>query len=77
MEGIFDAEKEREALQKERESLTKDLEYQKGFLVSVEQKLSNEKFVNGAPPQVLENERKKKADAEAKIKALEESLSRL
>jgi valyl-tRNA synthetase len=77
LEGIFDAEKEREALQKERESLTRDLEYQKGFLASVEKKLSNEKFVSGAPPQVIENERKKKADAEAKIKSLEESLSRL
>ncbi len=62
---------------KEREGILKDLEYQKGFLAMVEKKLSNEKFVNGAPPQVLENERKKKADAEAKIKALEESLSRL
>jgi len=62
---------------KEREALVKDLEYQKGFLASVEKKLSNEKFVSGAPAQVLDNERKKKADAEAKIKALEESLARL
>lgn len=62
---------------KERETILKDLEYQKGFLASVEKKLSNEKFVSGAPPQVIENERKKKADAEAKIKSLEESLSRL
>jgi len=70
MEGKVDAAKEREVILKE-------LEYQKGFLASVEKKLSNEKFVSGAPPQVLENERKKKADAEAKIKALEESLARL
>lgn len=70
LEGKVDAEKERETLQKE-------LEYQKGFLLSVEKKLSNEKFVSGAPAQVLENERKKKADAEAKIKAIEESLARL
>lgn len=62
---------------KERESIEKDLAYQKGFLVSVERKLSNEKFVNSAPPQVVEIERRKKADAEAKIKALEESLDRL
>jgi valyl-tRNA synthetase len=41
----------------------------------VEKKLSNERFVAGAPPQVLETERKKKADAEAKIKALEERLA--
>ena len=41
----------------------------------MEKKLSNERFVSGAPAQVLENERKKKADAEAKIKALEERLA--
>jgi len=70
LEGKIDAEKEREALLKE-------LDYHKGFLVSVDKKLSNEKFVAGAPPQVIEMERKKKADAEAKIKALEESLGRL
>ena len=62
---------------KERETLLKDLEYQKGFLASVDKKLSNEKFVSGAPPQVIENERKKKADAEAKIRALEKSLEAL
>ncbi|MBL8001009.1 MAG: valine--tRNA ligase [Flavobacteriales bacterium] len=52
-----------------------ELTYLRGFLASVDKKLSNERFVNGAPPQVLENERKKKADAEAKIKALEERLA--
>lgn len=62
---------------KERETIEKDLAYHKGFLISVEKKLSNEKFVNSAPPQVVEMERRKKADAEAKIKALEESLIRL
>jgi valyl-tRNA synthetase len=62
---------------KERESLLKELDYHKGFLASVDKKLSNEKFVAGAKPQVVEIERKKKADAEAKIKALEESLMRL
>jgi valyl-tRNA synthetase len=70
MEGKIDAAKEREAI-------LKDIDYQKGFLISVDKKLSNEKFVSGAPPQVIEVERKKKADAEAKIKALEESLQRL
>jgi valyl-tRNA synthetase len=70
LEGKIDAEKERETLQK-------DLDYQKGFLNSVNKKLSNEKFVNSAPPQVVEIEQKKQADAEAKIKALEESLVRL
>ena len=52
-----------------------ELNYLRGFLSSVDKKLGNERFVNGAPPQVLENERKKKADAEAKIKALEERLA--
>lgn len=61
----------------EKEKLQKELEYTRGFLVSVDKKLSNERFVAGAPAQVLENERKKKADAEDKIKALEESLSRI
>lgn len=51
-----------------------ELTHLRGFLASVEKKLSNERFVAGAPPQVLEIERKKKADAEAKIKALEERL---
>jgi valyl-tRNA synthetase len=51
-----------------------ELNHLRGFLASVEKKLSNERFVAGAPPAVLETERKKKADAEAKIKALEERL---
>ena len=62
---------------KEKESIAKELEYLKGFLISVDKKLSNEKFVNSAPPQVIETERKKKADAELKIKSLEENLKSL
>ncbi len=62
---------------KERESILKDLDYQKGFIASIDKKLSNEKFVSNAKPEVVAIERKKKAEAEAKIKALEESLSRL
>ena len=61
----------------QKEQLIKDLEYQKGFLISVEKKLSNERFVQNAKPEVVEVEKKKKADAEAKIKAIEESLERL
>ncbi|PVD51772.1 valine--tRNA ligase [Terrimonas sp.] len=61
----------------QKEQLQKDLEYQKGFLNSVEKKLSNERFVQNAKPEVVEMERKKKADAEAKIKAIEESLMHL
>ncbi|RDC66503.1 valine--tRNA ligase [Adhaeribacter pallidiroseus] len=70
MEGNVDVAVERERLQKE-------LEYTKGFLTSVDKKLSNERFVSGAPEAVLEKERQKKADAEAKIQALEQSLAAL
>ncbi|WP_114783141.1 valine--tRNA ligase [Botryobacter ruber] len=61
----------------ERERLLKELEYTQGFLNSVTKKLSNERFVKGAPEAVIANERKKQADAEAKIKALEQSLAAL
>ncbi|HVT83668.1 MAG TPA: class I tRNA ligase family protein, partial [Chitinophagaceae bacterium] len=61
----------------QKEQLQKDLDYQKGFLLSVEKKLSNERFVQNARPEVIELEKKKKADAEAKIKAIEESLAAL
>ena len=61
----------------QKESLLKDLEHQKGFLLSVEKKLSNEKFVANAKPEVLAMEQKKKADALSRIKAIEESLAAL
>ncbi len=61
----------------QKEQLQKDLDYLKGFLVSVEKKLSNERFVQNAKPEVIESERKKKADAEEKIKVIEESLATL
>ncbi len=54
--------------------LLKDLEHHKGFLASVEKKLSNERFVQNAKPEVLALEQKKKADAEARIRTIEESL---
>jgi valyl-tRNA synthetase len=57
--------------------LTEELEYTKGFLKSVEAKLSNEKFVNGAPEKVLNIERQKQADALAKIATIEQSLAGL
>lgn len=57
--------------------LEKDLAYQKGFLLSVEKKLANERFVQNAKPEVVETERQKKADCEAKIQAIEESLKTL
>jgi len=61
----------------QKEQLQKDLDYLKGFLISVDKKLSNEKFVSNAKPEVVESERKKKADAEEKIKVIEESLASL
>lgn len=57
--------------------LQKELDYFKGFLLSVDKKLSNEKFVQNAKPEVIALEKKKKSDAEAKIKAIEESISLL
>lgn len=61
----------------QKEQLQKDLDYQKGFLLSVEKKLSNEKFVANAKPEILASEQKKQSDALAKIKTIEESLSLL
>tara|TARA_B110000902_G_C14054894_1_gene493190 strand:- start:121 stop:777 length:657 start_codon:yes stop_codon:yes gene_type:complete len=58
----------------EKEKLEEELKYTKGFLMSVQKKLSNERFVNNAPDQVITNERKKEADALAKIETLETSL---
>ena len=57
--------------------LEEELAYAQGFLRSVEAKLSNEKFVNGAPAAVVDKERKKKSDAEAKIKVLEQQIAAL
>jgi len=61
----------------EKERLTKELDYNKGFLQSVQKKLANERFVQNAKPEILDIEKKKQADAEAKIKAIEEQLSSL
>jgi valyl-tRNA synthetase len=58
----------------QKEDLEKELAHLKGFLISVEKKLSNEKFVANAKPEVLAIENKKKADAEEKIGIIEESL---
>ena len=62
-------------IEEEIATLTQELEYTKGFLNSVMKKLSNERFVNNAPEQVIANERKKQSDAEAKIKTIQEQLS--
>jgi len=61
----------------QKEQLEKDLVYLQGFLASVDKKLSNERFVQNAKPEVVEVERRKKADAEEKIKSLQESLTQL
>ncbi|WP_170108153.1 valine--tRNA ligase [Flavobacterium sediminis] len=68
--GSIDVEAEIAKLQEE-------LKYTQGFLRSVQGKLSNEKFVNGAPEKVIETERKKEADALAKIATIEQSLASL
>lgn len=61
----------------EKERLTKELEYLQGFLKSVDAKLSNERFVQNAKPEIIQNERNKKADAESKIATIQESLAAL
>ena len=59
------------------ENLQEDLDYNRGFLVTVMKKLENQSFVQNAPANVLELERKKKNDAEMKIKSLEERIKEL
>ncbi|MCJ7758929.1 MAG: class I tRNA ligase family protein, partial [Gillisia sp.] len=61
----------------ERKKLMEELEYTQGFLKSVEKKLSNDRFVDNAPKNVVEIEKAKKSDAEAKIEVLKTSLAGL
>jgi valyl-tRNA synthetase len=68
MPGNLDTSAEKERLQKE-------LDYNKGFLESVMKKLGNQNFVSKAKPEVIASEEKKKADAQQKIKAIEEQLT--
>jgi len=70
MDGAIDVEAEIA-------KLTEELKYTEGFLKSVQKKLSNERFVAGAPEQVIANERNKEADALAKIDTLKSSLASL
>lgn len=70
LEGAINVEEELKKLQAE-------LDYAIGFLKSVEKKLSNERFVANAPEAVVAAERKKQADAQSKIKTLEESIAAL
>lgn len=64
-------------IEAEIESAEKDLKYYQGFVLSVEKKLGNERFVNNAPTQVVENERNKLKDGQEKLRILEETLKKL
>ncbi|MGB6268561.1 MAG: class I tRNA ligase family protein, partial [Olleya sp.] len=70
MDGAIDVEAEIK-------KLTEELNYTEGFLKSIQKKLSNERFVAGAPEQVVASEKKKEADALAKIETLKSSLASL
>ncbi|MBK8346620.1 MAG: valine--tRNA ligase [Saprospiraceae bacterium] len=59
------------------EEKTKELQYQLGFVASVEAKLNNERFVSGAPAAVVEKEKAKLADGQERIKILKDDLARL
>lgn len=64
-------------VEEEKAALQKDLDYIIGFKKSTEAKLSNERFVQNAKPDIIEKERQKLIDAETKIKALEDALAKL
>lgn len=64
-------------IEAELEKLNGELKYLEGFLISVDKKLSNERFVANAKTEVVENERKKKADAESKIATIKENIATL
>ncbi len=64
-------------LEEEKQKTEEEIKYLKGFLISVEKKLSNEKFVANAKPEIVETERKKQSDAQEKIALLEEKLKTL
>jgi valyl-tRNA synthetase len=70
VEGAIDVEAEIEKLEK-------DLDYYTGFLVSVDKKLSNKRFVDNAPEQVVNKEKQKQADALAKLESIKESIENL
>jgi len=62
-------------VEEELKKMEEELKYTQGFLTSVQKKMSNERFVNNAPAKVIEIEKKKMADAEAKIKVLEDRIA--
>ena len=61
----------------ELQKLKAELNYTEGFLLSVSRKLGNERFVQNAKPEIVENERRKQADAESKIASLKENIAAL
>jgi valyl-tRNA synthetase len=61
----------------EKEKIAKEIEYLEGFMQSVDAKLSNEKFVANAKPELVEKERQKRSDAAQKLAALQASLNSL
>lgn len=64
-------------LEAEKEKIVKELDYTRGFLNAVMRKLSNEKFISNAKPEIIEIERKKQADAQLRIELLESQLNSL
>ncbi len=64
-------------LGEEKTKTEEEIKYLRGFMMSVDKKLSNEKFMAGAPQQVVDNELKKKTDAQDKLILLEEKLKTL
>jgi valyl-tRNA synthetase len=76
-EFFFSIQSSQVDVAEEKARIEKELEYTKGFLASVEKKLSNEKFVQNAAPHILENEKQKQQDALSKLKSLEEALKEI
>lgn len=68
---------EDENIEKQLQKLKEDLAYYEGFLKSVMKKLDNPSFINNAKSEVIEKEKKKKSDAEAQLKTINEHLDRL
>jgi valyl-tRNA synthetase len=63
-------------IEEETKNLKDELAYLEGFLVSIEKKLSNDKFVNSAPKQVVELEKKKLSDAVQKIELIKSQIKK-
>jgi len=73
--SLYDMNSSNEISSEERAEIEGEIKRLKGFLTGIDKKLSNERFVNGAPAEVIERERKKKSDAEQKIETLSAQLS--